>query len=125
MTENDKRNVRELLSSLVKSYELLDDSVSERYVEYNVGVSTKHNIKGLIIDLMRDFPSCSLRIKHDCSYHDYNGDNRCAICGNIIDEYYEDMRDTTEAQRDDYSVQVQNGDGYYDTTGKFHWYSQD
>lgn len=124
MTDYDKRNVRELFGSLVRSYELLCEC-TDKYVEYNQGETTKSEIKGVIRDLMRVYPSCSLRIEHDCSYHDYDNDNRCAICGNIIDEYYEDMRDTTEAQRDDYSIQVQNGDGYYDTTGKFHWYSQD
>lgn len=86
MTEQDNRNVKELFGSLVKTYELLDDSISERYIEYNVGVSTKQSVKGLIIDLMRDFPACSLRVKHDCWRHDYNCDNRCAICGNVIDE---------------------------------------
>lgn len=90
MTEQDKRNVKELFGSLVKTYELLDDSISERYIEYNVGVSTKQSVKGLIIDLMRDFPSCSLRVKHECWRHDYAFDNRCAICGNVIDENLDD-----------------------------------
>ena len=85
-----KRNVKELLTSLIKTYELLDDSVSERYIEYNVGTDTKNSVKGLIIDLIRDFPSCSLKIKHECWKHDYDGDNRCAICGNIIDEDMEE-----------------------------------
>lgn len=85
MTEQDKRNVRELFSSLVQSYELLNATEAERYIEYNVGQSTKHDIRGLIEDLMRDFPFCSLRVKHQCWLHDYDGDNRCAICGNVID----------------------------------------
>lgn len=85
MTEQDKRNVRELFSSLVQTYELLNENEAERYIEYNVGQSTKQYIRGLIEDLMRDFPSCSLRVKHKCWLHDYGGDSRCAICGNIID----------------------------------------
>lgn len=31
----------------------------------------------------------------------------------------------TDADTDRYAVEVQNGDGYYDSSGKFHFYPQD
>ena len=91
MTDYDKRNVRELFGSLCKSYELLCE-YNNKYVEYNQGESTKSELKGVMLDLMRSFPSCSLHIEHDCCYHDYDEDNRCAICGNVIDEDLEDWK---------------------------------
>lgn len=84
MTEQDKRNVRELFKSLVQTYEFLNENEAERYIEYNVGQGIKFCLRGVIVDLMRDFPFCSLRVKHQCWLYDYDNDNRCAICGNII-----------------------------------------
>ena len=34
----------------------------------------------------------------------------------------EEMETGTDADFDRYAVEVQNGDGYYDSNGHFHWY---
>lgn len=31
----------------------------------------------------------------------------------------------TDEQLDKYSIEVQNGEGYYDDSGRFHWFSRD
>lgn len=44
-------------------------------------------------------------------------------CRYCYDCYLDEICDiSTEADRDDYAVQVQNGDGYYDDFGRFHRY---
>ena len=85
MEEYKRRNARELYASLCRSYELLCEYGDDKYVEYNVAESAKSDLRGIMQDLDRDFPGCSLHIEHDCNYHGYNDDNRCAVCGEIID----------------------------------------
>lgn len=68
MTKQDKRNVKELYDSLVRTYNLLDDSTSGRYIEDNSGERAKQSIKGLIEDLMRDFPDCRGDIYEDFNF---------------------------------------------------------
>lgn len=79
LSEQGKQNLRELFSSLVQSYELLCEY---SYVESE---GAKSEIRGVLQEIMRLCPSAPLKVNHDCCYHDYDGDNRCAICGNIID----------------------------------------
>lgn len=57
MKDND---VQELFNSLIRSYELLSDSSTSHYLEYNVCVSARIELRGLITDLIRDYPELNI-----------------------------------------------------------------
>ena len=61
MTDYDKQNVRELFSSLCKSYDLLCEYTG-KYVEENQGEHAKSEIKAIMEDIMRWCPSASLNV---------------------------------------------------------------
>jgi len=87
MTEYEKKDACELFRSLCTAYEIIkENNLHEQYTEYNV---LKSYLEDTLSELSRRCPFVIVGVKHSCHLHGYNLDNRCAICGNVIDEQLE------------------------------------
>ena len=87
MTDNEKNDARELFCSLCTAYEIIKkNNLHEQHDEYNV---LKSYLEDALSELSKRCPFAIVGAKHSCYLHSYNLDNRCAVCGKVIDEQLE------------------------------------